>query len=215
MAKNEADIIATSVGQLVRQGCRVVVADNGSSDGTVEQIYDMSDVIILRDHDPAYHQAVKMTALAAKFAVEGEWVIPFDADELWWNLDRLDDTFDVATAHPHVHYGPCRQPGCEPHPKTAFRWRKTAHIEMGNHYVTGAGNRVADGLLEVCHYQYRSFEQVRRKVTQGVAAYDLTAMPKMYGAHWRGLATLTDTELQDWFDDYTAKATVPCQLSPL
>lgn len=213
MVKNEADVIRSTVEHLIKQGCRVVVADNLSSDGTVEEIYDLPDVTIVRDEDPAYNQGAKMTALAARFAEEGEWVIPFDADELWWNLEFLNNEIDVATAHPHVHYGPYRQPGVEPHPKTAFRWHKNARIDMGNHYVYHAGREVADGLLEVCHYQYRSLQQVRRKVDQGVAAYNLTDMPETYGSHWRQLAAMTDVELSYWFDDYIAKATELCRLS--
>ncbi len=213
VAKNEADIIRTTVEHLLTQGCRVVVADNLSSDGTAEELIDLPDVHIVRDEDPAHRQGAKMTALAGQYANEGEWVIPFDADELWWNLDFLSDEIDVATAHPHVHYGPLRQPGVEPHPKTAFRWHKGARIDEGNHYVFGAGRIVADGLLDVCHYQYRTLEQVRRKVTQGTAALNAAGMGETTGTHWRDLARLDDNQLSRWFDDYIAKANVLCRLS--
>lgn len=218
MAKNEEDIIGCTVAHLFDQGVdRVIVADNLSTDNTAVTARRVGAHVI-DDPDPAYRQADKMTALCQQFAHPGEFVIPFDADEYWSGLDVLNDdetkcALDVVTARPHVHIGAGRLSGCEPHPKVAFRWTPAARIEMGNHYVSGAGPRTVDGLLDVCHHQYRTLEQVRRKVTQGVAAYQLTNLAPSFGSHWRELAAFSEDELEVWWESYTNQPTVRCPLS--
>lgn len=211
MVRDEADIIERTVANLLEQNVDlIVVADNLSVDGTGDLVRSWERVVVVRDDEPGYWQASKMTALAGRYATEGEWVIPFDADEIWRNLDLLTDDFDVALARPHVHIGD-RHIGTEPFPKVAFRWRPGTRIEMGNHFVTGAGPRVLEGLA-VCHHQYRTLAQVRRKVRNGTRAYQATDLPGCFGAHWRTLAALSDDELGQWWAGYIRQETQPCRL---
>lgn len=219
MARDEDDIISGTVAHLFEQGVgRVVVADNLSTDSTAASARRMG-ALVVSDPDPAYRQADKMTALCQQYATEGEFVIPFDADEFWSGLDILNDEdhlcpLDVVTAITHVHIGPKRVIGNELHPKVAFRWTANAKLDMGNHRVFGAGPRRADNLLDVCHHQYRTLEQVKRKVTQGVAAYALTDLGATYGKHWRDIAALTDDELLQWWEHYITQPTTDCPLVP-
>lgn len=207
MARDEEDIIGMSVSVLVAQGAHVVVADNLSTDRTAEIAAD-AGAVLESDPDPAYRQSEKMTALAARHASDGDWVIPFDADEEWSGLWRLDDSFDVAPAFPVVQIPDgrgWRDGPTEKFPKVAFRWREGCVIEQGNHGVIGAGPKIRAGVLKVMHYQYRTLEQVKRKVRQGTCALQTAGLPEWSGQHWRDLARLDDRELQAWWTEYCAR----------
>lgn len=203
-ARDEADIIEHTVAHLIAQGARVIVADNLSTDGTGLAAM-LAGATVELDDDPAYRQSEKMTALAAKHARPGEWVIPFDADEEWSGLADLDDTFDIASVHPVVQVPdgtPWRDGYTEQQPKVAFRWQPGCVIAQGNHAVSGAGPIVRDGALTVKHFQYRTLEQMKRKVRNGTAALQAAGLPETSGAHWRQLAGRTDAELEDWWARY-------------
>jgi hypothetical protein len=88
MVRNEIDIIAYTVSHLVSQGVdRVLVADNNSTDGTFDLLNDLASTMpltVVRDREPGHYQSWKMTRLARYAACTGaQWVIPFDADEMW------------------------------------------------------------------------------------------------------------------------------------
>src|SRR5690242_17110689 len=88
MVKDEADIVATTVGVMLEQCDGVIVADNNSTDGTRDLLADLArqhkTLTVLDDPEVASYQAKKMTNLA-HFARErgATWAIPFDADEYW------------------------------------------------------------------------------------------------------------------------------------
>ncbi len=206
--RDEADIIEHTVGHLIAQGARVIVADNLSTDCTALAAA-FAGAEIIYDPDPAHRQAEKMSALAAQYAKVGEWVIPFDGDEEWSGLANLTDDYDVAIARPVVQLPDgdgWRGGWVEPHPKVAFRWCAGARLEEGNHGVSGVGSRTLEGALTVKHFQYRNLEQVKRKVRQGAAALDAGAIPETVGTHWRELARLTDAELEQWWADYCRRS---------
>ncbi len=231
MVRDEADVISHTLAHMAEQGFdRIVVADNRSVDGTREILEAYAEnfwplFVIEDDPEVAYLQSSKMSALAGRHAEEGDWVIPFDADEVWHPLKEGHLAYalqatdaDIAAATPFVHVptdfdlwtdpNPLtriahRQQSPEPHPKVAFRWQPGARIEMGNHGVVGVGYRVAHDVIGVRHFQYRSLEQVRRKVTNGVEAYSATNFGAMVGTHWKALAALDDESLAKWWDEYT------------
>jgi hypothetical protein len=91
MVKDEADVIGHTVDHLFSEGVDgVIVADNGSTDGTRDLLAARKTqgaaLEIVDDPELGYYQAEKMSRLAERaHRLGAEWVIPFDADELWWS----------------------------------------------------------------------------------------------------------------------------------
>lgn len=99
MVRDEEDVIFHTLEHLKTEGVTgVALANNLSSDGTMDEVHRWRDQYIhgdprdwpirtalFDDEDPAYYQSRKMTNLAN--LVQGfygaEWIVPVDADELW------------------------------------------------------------------------------------------------------------------------------------
>jgi glycosyltransferase involved in cell wall biosynthesis len=218
--RDEADIIVPTVTHLLDQGIdRVLVADNLSVDGTRTLLEDLrSDrVTVIEDDEVGYYQDVRMTALARQAAAmfDAEWILPVDADELWyWPHGTLAEFFAttpddvvVGTGWDHIATDDDDPTATNPYlrirhrrlrpqrlGKIGFRWHPDAWIDYGNHDVFNHPGRRGNGLL-YRHYQYRTFEQMCRKVRQGKDAYDATDLHATYGAHWRELGGLDDGQL--------------------
>lgn len=88
VVRDEADIIGVSVAHHLSQGLdRIIVLDNGSTDGTDEILWQLAEgderVRWRRDESP-FDQAALTTALAREaHRLGADWVLPFDADEFW------------------------------------------------------------------------------------------------------------------------------------
>jgi hypothetical protein len=88
MVRNEADLIRLNVLYHLASGIdRMLVVDNGSTDGTDEILQQLSlqhtEVRWSRDDGPFLPSRV-MTKLAREAFEEGaDWVVPVDADEFW------------------------------------------------------------------------------------------------------------------------------------
>jgi glycosyltransferase involved in cell wall biosynthesis len=87
VARNEADIIRTNVLYHLSLGLdRLLVVDNGSSDGTDRVLRELGKdprVRWTRDEGLFYHGHIA-TELAREAYREGaDWVVPIDADEFW------------------------------------------------------------------------------------------------------------------------------------
>jgi hypothetical protein len=195
VVRDEADIIEATVTRMLRQVDRALIADNRSVDGTGEILRSFDRVTVMVDPDPDFHvdeeQARRTTALAALAAQRGaDWVVPFDADEVWVTrdgrrlgdvLDGLPDSVFVARAEVVHHVitdrdppGPdvparmvYRHPEFHFVPKVACRTGPGLWIVKGNHHATYRGvaqARLVDGLLRVHHFPVRSAEQFVRKV---------------------------------------------------
>jgi len=102
MVKDEADVIATTIEHLLASAVDgVLVADNLSTDGTMDILYELARrhgserVFVKVDAEPAYYQAEKTTALAqfAHKALGATWILPCDADEIFysWSERALGD----------------------------------------------------------------------------------------------------------------------------
>lgn len=215
MVRDEADIVATTVAHMLTQVDHVIVADNGSIDGTRDLLADL-DVEVIDDPEQGYYQSRKMTALAARARAAGhEWVVPFDADELWYSpFGRLADVLGTigpqwlaapALLYDHVPSGidpddpdPVRRiewRRIEPAalPKVAARLRDDLVIEQGNHAATFDGGTTSfSGQLVVRHFPYRSAEQFIRKARNGAQAYAATDLPWSAGQHWREYGQLLE-----------------------
>ena len=216
MVRDEADIISTVLRHMASQVDALVIADNRSVDGTADILQDARrslgiPIKVVVDDDVGYQQSTKMTALAHRAHEEflAEWVVPFDADEIWvapeGNLsefleDRSDDenvvTADlydhVATGHDDLNeVDPVkriewRRSYANPLPKVAARWDPRLVIGMGNHDIRLGSSELHFGSpLAIRHFPYRSPEQIVRKVRNGAEAYAATTLPEHYGAHWR------------------------------
>jgi hypothetical protein len=223
MVRDEEDIVVPVVEQLFAQGVdRIWVADNMSSDKTrplLEELAARYPLTILDDDEAGYYQSDKMSALARRaYDAGATWILPFDADEWWYGVggtiaerlavcdadvvkvygyDHLAQPFDPDEPNPIVRMG-WRRPTTQTWPKVAFRAHPDVYLHMGNHDVEREGRRTT-GLLEYRHYQYRSLEQMARKVRQGKAAYEASTVHELHGTHWRTLGGFTDDELQkEW-----------------
>jgi hypothetical protein len=217
LCKDEADVIATTVGHMLTQVDEIVVQDNMSTDGTRE-ILEKMPVILLDDPEVAYLQSSKMSALAALAAEKGAMrVVPFDADEIWYSpFGRIADVLMdlsafVATARLYDHVATADDPPGDPVrsmgwrrkeplslPKIACRPRLdglSVKILQGNHGVDYGGMALqVEGQLVVRHFPYRSPEQFQRKARNGAAAYAATDLPEDVGAHWRGYGRILDEQ---------------------
>jgi len=228
MVRDEADIIEHTVRNMASQVDAVIVADNMSKDQTrpiLERLVDELPIplVIVDDLEVGYNQSDKMTALALRARLElgADWVIPFDADEIWMPMDperTIKDVllhthpswqtveallFDyVATAvDPADEPDPVKRLGWRrrrsaPLPKVACRWAPGLYIEMGNHGATFNGLPAvqAEQNLRIVHFPYRSAEQVIQKIRNGAEAYAATDLDEKFGAHWRGWGRILDSE---------------------
>lgn len=246
MVRDEADIIAITLAHMLAEGCdRVLVADNLSTDGTREILDDLAAgddrITVVDDLEPAYWQGRKMTALAHQAGDMGaNWIVPFDADELWYSptltlaetLRATDADVLLAKTWEHVpspaddqdEPNPVlrlrhRRRVPKPAPKVCFRYHPQARLWLGNHMVDRPGTKAAD-LVEIREFQYRSLAQAIRKLRNGKRAIEATTLAESEGAHWRTLGAMSDAEFAAWWAEYEAgdalydPAPLRCPASP-
>lgn len=222
MVKDEADVIEGTLRHMASEVDHLIVADNGSTDGTRETLHRLTQELSLRvlhDDERAYYQSRKMTDLAGvAHAAGATWVVPFDADEIWWHpAGRIADVLaSVAELHPTVNvaFAELRNHWCtaldvdDPDPfrsmvwrqrdaaplgKVAVKWEPGTVIHQGNHGADVPSGRVDLTALNVGHFPYRSADQFVRKALNGAAAYQAADLPADMGAHWRAYGRLHDT----------------------
>lgn len=225
MMRDEADVAYATIVHMAEEGLEgIIVADNLSVDGTLAEleraaadVAEHTRVVVLQDREPAYYQSDKMTALAGRAAALGaDWIVPFDADELWLARDRisfvlghLPDSAMVATAALYDHYPSAidpqgdnpfltirwRRPDPAPLVKVAFRWQSGVRVLQGNHGVVypTVTPRQYPALL-IRHFPYRTCSQFITKARNGAAAYAATTLPENEGAHWRQYGAILERE---------------------
>jgi hypothetical protein len=224
MVRDEADIIEPVLRHLLAEGVdRIIVADNISRDQTWDILHKLRDetgrVVVQFDAEVGYYQADKMSGLARTAQEMGaEWVLPFDADEVWYGVAPLsgkpcrlasalaevpeDVTVIQAPGWDHIGAGPFspyRRPHTQQMVKVAFRAHPDARLHMGNHDVDRPQRKSMAGPLAFRHFQYRSLAQMTRKLRNGREAYEASDIHPMHGTHWRSGGLKSDAELAaDW-----------------
>ena len=219
VVRNEEDIIGFTIEHLLAEGIdHVMIADNLSDDGTLEVLKDMAlrfPVTVLEDRLDAHYQGTKMTLLARWASAHGaRWIIPFDADELWYSSSgRLRDVLDQASARVaiaqmwgHVPVGTDDEQEQNPYrrirmraatrldaTKVAFRSHPWARVFDGNHSVRVPGARAC--LLEIRHFPYRDNAQMLKKLKLGGKALEATDLQRGTGYQWRRLSALDDEQI--------------------
>lgn len=89
LVRNEVDLIRPVILHHLTLGLdRILIVDNGSTDGTGEALRDLAekdDRLRWTYDDSPFDQATITTELARRARRQGaDWVLPFDADEFWW-----------------------------------------------------------------------------------------------------------------------------------
>jgi hypothetical protein len=193
----------------------MIVADNRSVDGTHDILCRLADelpLVVQFDPEVGYMQSEKMTRLAhvAGKLFDADWIVPFDADEIWYSswgrlgdfLEAQPDDVDIVEANLFDHVATAFDDPNEPDPVKRIRWRRDHCAElpkvacryspnlvigMGNHeaWYTDHAPRTGVQRLAVRHFPYRSAAQVIRKIRNGAEAYAATDLDPKYGAHWR------------------------------
>ena len=217
MVKDEGDIIYHTLLHLASEELDgVIIADNLSTDNTLAEIKRAQgylaesgfQVIILEDNEVGYYQSRKITNMAnlAHNEFGADWIIPFDADEIWYYpkstiadfINGVSDFVTVLSADLYNHYGTAldnisdnpfasigwrkREKGS--FPKVAFRWEDGVVVDQGNHGVLHRNYFALNG-LEIRHFPYRSEAQIITKAVNGYNAYRVTDLPESAGNHWR------------------------------
>jgi glycosyltransferase involved in cell wall biosynthesis len=216
LVRDEADVVGFTVSHLFAEGVdHVLVYDNRSEDATPEILRGFGDrVTVLDDPEVGYYQDRKTSELALMaYGMGAEWVLPCDADEVFyahgstlaeffagceadvvtacvWDHVATDDD-DPAELNPFVRISQHRQ-FPQRLAKVAFRAHPLAKVAMGNHDVDRPGAR--RGGLYARHFQYRSYEQMVRKLRNGREAYEASTLDPSYGTHWRDGGLRSDAE---------------------
>lgn len=226
MVKDEEDIIGTTITNLLEQGIdHIIAADNLSSDHTRTILESFSEVTVIADEEVGYYQSDKITNLAkVAFAEGADWVVPFDADEIWRvrggtvraELEACDGQI---CAFPLFNYFPTAKDDrlgspferishhdvrAAPLPKVAVQYAGDLRIEQGNHSASGSNLRLvnsANGFIG--HFPWRGFRSFKRKIENGYKAYKATDLPQNMGGHWRSYGELLfehgEEALRSWY----------------
>lgn len=118
----------------------------------------------------------------------------------WDHIAREVDGHTVSVNQAPPAFSPWRRPQTQQLAKVAYRAQPGAVLHMGNHDVSIKGKDVI-GPLAYRHFQYRSLEQMTRKLRNGREAYEASDIHPLHGTHWRAGGLKSDDELAaEWAD---------------
>lgn len=214
IVRDEADVVGLVLDHTLSQGIdHVLIADNGSRDGTRELLGDLAArdprVHVADDRLMAHHQSEKVTWLAHQAWRSGaDWILPIDGDEFWFAegqsvAERLRaSTKGIVHAHFH-HMVPTSGSAAEPEGwtflldstpgnpgKVAARAHPLLEVHAGNHAASRVGGEEVG--LFIAHAVYRGPAQVARKVRQGQRATVAAGRSAVPAQHWQLASQLDD-----------------------
>jgi hypothetical protein len=232
MVKDEIDVIESNIRYLQTQDIDwFYIADNLSTDGTYQTLCGLSEefknITVIKDDIIGYYQSDKMNLWSREcFNMGADFVIPIDADEIWYSLDKnktLGETIRTTDADIFVAKSTDFIPTIfdnfnesnfikrmchmkqysDSFSAVAFNYHDGFDLEMGNHDVRNHPGKRSIDTIRIRHYQYRSFPQLVKKVKNGKLAYENTNFLGYMGSHWRRLGSMTVEELKVYWNDYT------------
>lgn len=214
--RDDVDVVGLSVSHLLEEGVdHVWACDGRSTDGTRETLEELRrqtrQVTVLTDFG-RYHRQARWTDVLAALAHRrdgADWILPFDADELFVALPPFGSVAEAlavggagigrtyAQSWRH-HDWDRREAAPKPWPKVAYRFAPSARVHPGNHDVDGVPGPSSRNLIELRELQYRSFGHFCQKAAARNATID-PRLPADYGAHHRRLEGLGEEEMrQEW-----------------
>jgi glycosyltransferase involved in cell wall biosynthesis len=216
--RNEADIIAATLGHLYAEGvAEVYIADGRSTDGT-RDILAQFPCKVFDDDSPIHRQPYWMERLVLQASEEGaDWILCVDADEFWYAtsgvtipeaLAEVDATIIgklYAKMWQHLDYE-MREPQPKSLHKVAVRSGVGIQIANGNHDAVIAGGSLHD-ILSIREIQFRGFEHFCRKIQERCATLD-PALPPGEGAHITQFKGWTKEQLAPIWQAHVDRATV-------
>lgn len=212
--RNEIDIVRASLIHMSGQVDALVVIDHGSTDGTSDVIYELSDafpMVIIRNDDPMHCQAERLTYAIeiARMHYGATWIVPFDADELWQPLNgqplsrvlHVDAHYDVHTAKIFNHYatGLDRLRDDQHGPFDTMTWRSPEPLGLRKvafayrpGFILGEGNHVVSWpdftprVSDDLELRHFPYRSPEQFTRKAVdGAAALAGMPEDVGVHWR------------------------------
>jgi glycosyltransferase involved in cell wall biosynthesis len=187
LAKNEEDIIGTNIEHHINQGVtHFIITNNNSTDKTRQIVEKYPEVVEVIDEPGTNHNqsawVTRMAHVACK--LDPDWIVHFDADELWcglYNLEKMNGNYIGCTRmhlHPPVHNtwslsnmryyldfdhisdlpGEC---------KVAHRPDLEIGITHGNHGFAKHYNMIFTNQVWRHHYPIRNLDQFKRKSFDG------------------------------------------------
>lgn len=222
---NEQDIIGYTLSHMIAQGVdKILVYNNASTDKTNDILSDISArypgrIVVRYDEELPFYQGRKFTAMAYEVYTAGaEWVIPFDADELFYCFNLVTNIADAirpipdhnvlgipmwnhyCTSRDEVNDNPFkrmvwRHPNQNPLDKTIIRWQPGMEICDGNHLVKYNGQTIPGQPcgIGIRHFSARSADLFVSKSVTAAIRLSMTDLPVDIGAHVRMYAkTVSD-----------------------
>lgn len=221
--RNEVDIIESSIKHLLNEGVELVlVADGRSTDGTRDLLQDLKETMGGRvnwyDDGGEWRQQTWVDKLALIASDEGaDWILPVDADEYWRCPDGRPLSDALADVPEHVtvlqamlfHHSSWEMKvvPAEGLPKVAYRPAPDAWIGPGNHTVSRAGEHLG-GLIEIRHFQYRSYEHFCRKVAERIETLPPDIRARGDGGHIMRLDGVSENEMRAAWAELEAREQV-------
>lgn len=182
LAKDEEDIIGTTIEHHIAQGVKhFIITDNQSSDKTREIVASYPEVVeIIDEPGDTHHQSVWVSRMAQiACQLKPDWIIHLDADELWTGLQGLrrvrapvaacegmylhpptGDTFDLLGQRWYINVDHVPLPQ---ETKVAHRPDPNIVIAHGNHAVENATKVEIIKNISRHHYPIRTYEQWSKK----------------------------------------------------